>query len=221
VSEAPELDDSTADKKTFRQFSRIDARGVRGGAFGDNNTVINNPNTIINNPASSSLSASSAGAMGIAVCLLALALVLTLARVGGVVSPIVLGGTWLTPPGGTTKEKPFLGTSSKLLIRVHSVPADLVNHVNFTANWGEGWQSICRVYNRGKFPEEPLGSSCVGFFADSPKGLYGVNWDMGKSGAPVGVPIRISFDVYGSHDEISPESQAPDGIHWVEYVSSK
>jgi hypothetical protein len=130
-----------------------------------------------------------------------------------------LGGTWLTPPGGATQSEPFTTIESTILLRAHVAPADQVDHVNFTANWGAGWQSVCRVYHHPTSSGITMGS-CADASTDPSQGIYGTAWDLRRAGVPAGALIQISFDVYGARDEGAPENLAPNGIHWVKHVAA-
>jgi hypothetical protein len=115
-------------------------------------------------------------------------------------NPGGLGGNWQNPPNH------FQVNGNTLTFRVEAHGSPRVGHVNFTANWGNGWQVIARL------PGEDFGNS--------PR-VYEYTWDLH---GPVAYGhqqnnLQVSFDVYGPEpsnqitDDSGPKNLSPNGVH--------
>jgi hypothetical protein len=123
-----------------------------------------------------------------------------------------LGGTWAGPFGGGDGQPPLLveGPTMRLGARIN-LP-DHVDHINFTANWGQGWRTVCRVAISGAPSAAPDSLGCTQS-ADPQDGVWSIAWDLAKAGVPANSPFRVSFDVYGGADDRSTHVLAPNGVH--------
>lgn len=123
-------------------------------------------------------------------------------------APIPLGGTWISPRCGGDGQAPCQ-FGEAIGFEAHATPEGLVDHVNFTANWGNGWQVVCRV----AVFDDSTGPICPETTDPGPArrtGDFKAMWYPRYSGVPAGTAVQISFDVVGGPGD---EADAPNGIH--------